>query len=135
MLTYLIVGIAGGIIFVILDFVLNVNPLAQRLSEPYRPLARKAMPLAAAVAIDILSSMAMAGTFLLLRPSFPGGPLIGAGISFGVLAWFFRVLMGALSQWVMFQIPAKTHLYNIAAGLVEMVALGLFYAVTFKSFR
>jgi hypothetical protein len=132
--TYLIVGIAGGIIFAMLDFVLNVNPLAQRLSEPYRPLARKSMPMAAAVTIDILSGMAMAGIFLLLRPSFPGGPLIGAGVSFGILAWFFRVLMGALSQWVMFQIPARTHLYNIVAGLVEMLALGFFYAFALRSF-
>jgi len=97
-------------------------------------LARKVMPMAAAVAIDILSGLVMAGIFILLRPSFPGGPLIGAGVSFGILAWFFRVLMTALSQWVMFQIPAETHLYNIAAGLVEMVALGLFYAVAFQSF-
>jgi hypothetical protein len=133
-ITYVIVGLAGGIIFLLLDFVLNVNPLAQRLSEPYRPIARKEMPLTAAVVIDLVSGLAMAGIFLLLRPAFPGGPVVGAGISFGLLTWFFRVLMNELSQWVMFDIPLKTHLYSVGAGLLEMLALGLFYAVAFSSF-
>ncbi len=134
MLTYLIAGFAGGVIFVLLDFVLNVNPLAQRLAKPYKPIARKAMPLVAAVLIDVLSSLAMAGIFLLLRPAFPGSTIVGAGLSFGLLAWFFRVLMGSLSNWIMFETPPTTHLYSIAAGLLEMVALGLFYAAVFSSF-
>jgi hypothetical protein len=58
----------------------------------------------------------------------------GAAVSFGALAWFFRVLMNALSQWVMFELPVTTHLYAIAAGLLEMLALGMFYAVAFRSF-
>jgi hypothetical protein len=130
---FLIVGLASGIIFALLDFVLNANPLAQRLSAPYWPIARKAMPLAAAIVIDLLFGFAMAGIFLLLRPAFPGGPVLGAGISFGLLMWFFRVLMSGLSQWVMFDIPLKTLLYSIGAGLVEMLALGLFYAAAFRS--
>jgi len=134
MLTYLIAGFAGGVIFVLLDFVLNVNPLAQRLAQPYKPIARKAMPLAAAILIDVLSSLAMAGIFLMLRPAFPGSKIVGAGLSFGLLAWFFRVLMGSLSHWIMFETPPTTHLYAIAAGLLEMVALGLFYAAVFSSF-
>ncbi len=134
MITYLIVGLASGIIFVLLDFVLNVNPIAQRLNAPYRPIARKAMPLAAAIVIDLLFGFAMAGVFLLLRPALPGGRVLGAGISFGLLVWFFRVLMSGLSQWVMFDIPLTTLLYSIVAGLVEMLALGLFYAAAFHSF-
>jgi hypothetical protein len=133
-ITYLMVGLASGIIFVLLDFVLNVNPLAQRVSAPYRPIARKAMPLAAAVVIDLLSGLAMAGIFLLLRAALPGGRVVGAGISFGFLVWFFRVLMSGLSQWVMFEIPFTTLLYSIGAGLVEMLILGLFYAAAFRSF-
>ena len=134
MTTFVVVGLAGGIIFLFLDFVLNVNPLAQRLSEPYKPIARKKIPLAAAVVIDLLLGFAMAGFFLLLRPAFPGGPVLGAGISFGFLTWFFRVLMSALSHWVMFDIPLKTLMYSVGAGLLEMLALGLFYAVAFTSF-
>ena len=134
MLTYLIASFAGGVIFVLLDFVINANPLAQRLNEPYKPIARKRMHLAAAIVIDVLSSFTMAGIFLLLRPAFPGSKIVAAGVFFGLMAWFFHVLMGSLSQWIMFELPLTTHLYSIAAGLVEMVALGLFYAAIFSSF-
>ena len=79
MTTYLIVGLAGGLIFALLDFVLNVNPLAQRLNAPYRPIARTRMPLVAAIVIDLLSGLAMAGIFLLLRPALPGGPVLWRG--------------------------------------------------------
>ena len=134
MTTFLIVGLGSGIIFVLLDFLLNVNPLARRLNEPYRPIARTGMRLLPPILIDLLYGLALAGIFLLLRPVLPGGPVLGAGISFGVLTWFLRVLMSALSQWVMFEIPVRTHLYSILAGFLEMIALGLFYGVAFKSF-
>jgi hypothetical protein len=133
-ITFIFVGLASGILFALLDFVINVNPLARRLSEPYRAIARKEMPLAAAVVIDLLSGLAMAGIFLLLRPAFPDGKVLGAGLSFGFLAWFFRVLMSALSQWVTFEIPLNTLIYSVTAGLLEMMALGLFYAFAFSSF-
>ena len=133
MITSIIVGLGAGILFVVLDFIVNVNPLAQRLSEPYRPIARTRMPLAAAVIIDLLWGFAMAGIFLLLRPVLPGGGVLAAGIAFGVLVWFFRVLMSACSQWVMFEIPPSTLLYSVAAGLVEMLLLGVFYAATLNS--
>jgi len=42
--------------------------------------------------------------------------------------------MNALSQWVMFNVPVKTHLYAVAAGLLEMLALGFFYAWAFRTF-
>jgi hypothetical protein len=42
--------------------------------------------------------------------------------------------MNALSQWLMFNMPVTTHLYVIATGLLEMLALGFFYAVAFRSF-
>jgi hypothetical protein len=134
MVTFLIAGLAAGLIFVLMDFVLNVNPLAMRLSEPFRPIARTRMPLAGAVIIDLLCGLAMAGIFLLLRPALPGGCILGVGISFGLVAWFFRVLMSALSQWVMFNVPRTTLLYSILAGLLEMVALGVFYALALSSF-
>jgi hypothetical protein len=132
-ITFLVIGLAGGILFALLDFIINVNPLARRLSEPYRPIARKQLPLIAAVLIDLLWGLAMAGIFLLLRPAYAAGGVLAAGVSFGLLAWFFRVLMGAVSQWVMFEIPAATLLYSVAAGLAEMTAIGLFYAMTFSA--
>lgn len=129
-----IVGVASGMLFLLMDFVLNVNPLARRLNEPYRPIARREMRLLAPVIIDLAYGLLMAGIFLVLRPALPGSKVVGAGISFGLLTWFFRVLMAGISQWVMFDVPLRTHFYSIGAGLFEMMALGLFYGIAFKSF-
>lgn len=134
MTTFLVVGLASGLLLLCLDFMLNVNPLAQRMNAPYAPIARKQMPVAGAIVIDLLLGVAMAGLFLLLRPAFPGGQTLAAGFSFTFVAWFLRVLMGALSHWVMFQLPPSTLLYSTAAGLFEMAAIGLFYAWAFRSF-
>ncbi len=134
MATYLLVGLASGVLFIVLDGLLNANPIAQRLNAPYRPIARDRLMLVPAIVIDLLLGLVMAAIFLYLYGSFPGSPVAGAAISFGLLAWFFRVLMNALSQWVMFNVPVKTHLYAVAAGLLEMLALGFFYAWAFRTF-
>ena len=46
----------------------------------------------------------LAGLFLLLHKSLPGASGWMKGLSFGLLAWFFRVLMNAASQWIMFRV-------------------------------
>jgi hypothetical protein len=40
--------------------------------------------------------------------------------------------MYTASQWVMFKIPGKTLLYSLAAGLGEMLILGVLYGLTLK---
>jgi len=51
------------------------------------------------------------------------------GLCFGLIAWFLRVLMYGLSNWVMFKIPAATLFYTLGAGLLEMLILGLLYGL------
>jgi hypothetical protein len=48
------------------------------------------------------------------------------------LAWLFRVVMSAASQWVMFNVPAQALLYSVGAGLGEMLILGVLYGLTLK---
>ena len=132
MTTYIVVSITSGILFGVLDAVINANPLAQRLFECYRPIARESLSVIAGIVIDIAYGFVMAGAFLVLYESLPGdtGPL--KGLSFAVLVWFFRVVMPAASQWMMFRVPAKTLLYSMVAGFGEMVILGLLYGLTLR---
>jgi hypothetical protein len=74
----------------------------------------------------------MAGVFLLLYDSLPGESGLIKGVSFGGLVWFFRVVMSAASQWVMFKVSFKTLLYALLAGCGEMLILGVFYGLTLK---
>ena len=130
MLTYIIVSVGSGVLFGILDGVINGNPLARRLNEVYQPIARTSLNLPAGIAIDLAYGFAMAGIYLLIRQSLPGATGMLKGLFFGVIAWFFRVAMSAASQWMMLRVPAETLLYGLATGLAEMLVLGVLYGLT-----
>ena len=132
MIRYIIVSVVSGILFGVLDGVINANPLAQRLYEVYKPIARTSINPLAGILIDLVYGFVMAGVFLLLYESLPGGTGLVKGVSFALLAWFFRVVMYAASQWVMFNVPVETLLYSLVSGLGEMLILGVLYGLTLK---
>lgn len=132
MTKYVIFSIIGGLLFAVLDGVINANPLAARLFEIYKPLARKSLNLIAGIVIDLVYGFVLAGVFWILYKSLPGDIGILKGISFGILVWFFRVVMSAASQWMMYTVPVKTTLYSVFSGLGEMLILGIFYGLTLK---
>ncbi len=132
MARFILVSLAAGVLFAALDGVLNANPFAQKLLACYKPIARSQVLAVAGLAIDVAYGLLMAALFLLLRASLPGPPVM-KGLSFGLIAWFFRVVMGVAGQWVMFAIPGETLLYQLSAGLVEMVLLGVFYGATLRA--
>ena len=132
MIGYIIVSVVSGILFGILDGVIHANPLAQRLYEVYKPIARTSVnPLAGSV-IDLVYGFVMAGVFLLLYQSLPGRTGLVKGASFACLVWFFRVVMYTASQWVMFNVPIEALLYSLVTGLGEMLILGVLYGLTLK---
>lgn len=132
MTRFILISVVAGVLFGVLDGLLNANPLAQRLYAFYKPITRPAVSIVAGMGIDIAASFAMAGIFLLLYTSLPGQTGWLKGLSFGLLLWFFRVVMGVASQWVMFNVPPAALAYSLAAGLLEMLVLGIFYGLTLK---
>lgn len=132
MIRYIIVSIASGLLFGILDGFLNANPIARKLYEVYKPISKTAVNVPVGMIIDFLYGFAMAGIFLILYKSLPGEAGLAKGFSFALLAWFFRVVMSTASQWMMLNIPASALLYSLAAGLCEMLILGLFYGWVLK---
>jgi len=132
MIGYVIVSVVSGILFAILDGVINANPLAQRLYAVYKPIARTSLNPLAGIVIDLVYGFVLAGVFLLLYASLPGGTGLVKGVSYAVLVWFFRVVMQAASQWVMYTVPVEALLYSVVAGLGEMLVLGVLYGLTLK---
>jgi hypothetical protein len=126
------ISIISGILFGVLDAVINANPFAQRLYQVYTPIAKKSVNFVAGIAIDLLYGFVMAGLFLLLYDSLPGANGLLKGISYAIIAWFFRVVMYVASQWMMFTVPGKTLLYTLFTGLAEMVILGSLYGLVHK---
>ncbi len=130
MVRYIVVSVGSGLLFAVLDVLLNANPLARRLYKVFEPIARKSANIVAGLGIDLVFGFAMAGVFLLLHDSLPGQSWVIVGLLYGLLVWFFRVAMQAASQWMMFRLPAATLLYTLVSGLVEMAILGLLYGLT-----
>jgi hypothetical protein len=123
MTTYVLASVGVGVLLVVLDALLNVNPLAQRIHSAYEPIARKTMNPVPAVVIDVAYGFLVAGLYLLLREALPGTTWLVKAASFAAILWLLRVVMAAASHWVMFDVPARVHLYDLAAGLVEMLAI------------
>ena len=132
MIRYIIVSIISGILFGVLDGVINANPLAQRLYEVYKPIAKTSINPLAGIMIDLVYGFVMAGVFLLLYKSLPGGTGLVKGMSFAFLVWFFRVVMSSASQWVMFNVRIEALVYSLVAGLGEILILGVLYGLTLK---
>jgi hypothetical protein len=126
---YLLASVASGILFAVLDGVLSANPAAQRLLSYLKPIARERVSAAAGLLIDCAWGFAMAAIFVLIRASLPGSTALVKGLSFGGIAWFFRVLMRAASDAIMVKIPTSAMLYSVVGGAVEMGLIGVLYGL------
>ena len=130
MINYIIVSIVSGLLFGVMDGLIHANALAQRLYVVFKPIARKSLNMPVGIVIDVAYGFIMAGLFILLYNSLPGEIGVIKGISYAVLAWFFRVVMSVLSQGMMYTVPIKTLLYTLFMGLFEMIILGVLYGLT-----
>jgi hypothetical protein len=106
-----------------MDGLINGNPFAQKLFAVYKPITRTSVNVPAGIIIDLVYGFAMAGLFILLYNSLPGEAGIVKGMSFALIAWFFRVVMYVGSQWMMFRVPNAALLYMLVTGLLEMLVL------------
>lgn len=132
MTRYIIVSVVSGILFGALDGIINANPLAQRLYDVYKPITKTSVNVLAGIAIDLAYGFILAAVFLLLYKSLPGETGWVKGVSFAVLIWFFRIVMSAASQWMMFNVPISALGYTLITGLGEMLILGLLYGLTLQ---
>ena len=98
MLRYFSVSIICGVLFGVMDALIIANPLGKKLNEAFKPIARTSMNIAAGVVIDLAYGFALAIIFVLLYDGLPGATGLVKGISFAVLAWFFRVVMSTTSN-------------------------------------
>ena len=132
MTSYVIVSLISGILFGLLDGLINANPVAVKLYKVYQPIARTSLNFMAGILIDLAYGFILGGLFLLLYPSLPGETGFVKGVSFGLLVWFLRVVMSVASQWLMFHVPRRTLFYSLLAGLGEMLILGIFYGLALR---
>jgi hypothetical protein len=116
MTSYVIVSIISGFLFGLLDGLINANPIAIRLYEVFKPIAKTSVNSVAGIVIDLMYGFILAALFLLVYPSLPGEVGLVKGVSFALMVWFFRVVM----------------LYTLSTGLVEMLILGILYGLALQ---
>jgi hypothetical protein len=73
MVRYIIIS---GILFGDMDGIINIIPLARRLFEFYKPMARTAINPIKGIVIDLVYGFIMAIMFLLLYPSLSGDTVL-----------------------------------------------------------
>lgn len=129
---YVLVGIASGLLFGIMDGLINANPIAERLYEFNLPIRRRSVDVIAGVAIDLAYGFILMAVFLILYRSLPGRVGLVKGVSFALLVWFLRVVMCDASQWVILNVPVAALLYGVLTGLGEMLVLGVLYGATLR---
>jgi len=127
---FILVGVGAGVLFAFMDALLNANPLAQRLLAAYKPVMKEKIDAVAGTLVDLIYGIVMAAIFLILYDSLSGETGLLKGLSFGVLVWFFRVVMSVATEWITREIPQTTLLYNLLGGLLEMLVLGAVYGLT-----
>lgn len=132
MLRYIVTAISSGILFGVMDGIINANPFAQKLLAVYKPIAKDSINAPLGVVIDLVYGFVMAGLFIVLYKSLPGETGIMKGLSYGLIMWFFRVVMYAATHMMMFRVPANTLMYLLITGLAEMLILGLLFGLVLK---
>ena len=133
MARYDFVSALSGVLFVVMDVLINANPLARQLYAVYRPIARPSVSAGAGTAIDLAYGFVLAGIFLLLFRALPGESGLVKGLSFGVLLWFLRVVMSVASQWMIIPLSTGAVVYGLAAGLGETLVLGVLYGLALRA--
>jgi hypothetical protein len=121
MLRQVVVGLVAGVAFLILDGVLNANPVAQRMYAVYGPIARPSVNAVAGSVVDVAYGLILVALFVTLRHCLPGATSLTKGMSFGAMVWFLRVVMRVAGEWVMTTVPPSTHAYSLLSGLVQML--------------
>ena len=132
MIRFLIAGVLTGLLFGILDGIINGNPLAVKLMECYKPIAKQNINIKAGIVIDLFYGFVITGIYVIIMQALPTDSGIVKGLTFGLGMWFFRVLMSVNTNWMMFNIPAKTLIYILLTGLIEMLILGILNGLIIK---
>lgn len=132
MVKYILASILTGLLFALMDGLINGNPYAAELLAPFQPIARETVNIPAGAIIDVMYGFIISGIFLVILPALPSESGIMKGLAYGIGMWFFRVVMMVFSEWMMFDIPVKTLIYLLVTGFFEMILLGILNGLILK---
>lgn len=131
MVRFIIISIISGVLLMILDSIVNVNPYAQKVYAVFKPILKTTINLPLNLLLYLVNGFALAGFFLFLYKILPGAGIV-KGVSFAVIIWYFRSFTAVLFQFITIPLPARAIVYAMITGLLEILVIGILYALTLK---
>jgi len=128
-------GIAASVLFLVLDAALGTaggfigsEVFGLPVEQPPGFEAKMKFGLI----FELINGFMLAVIYAVIHPSLPGRGW-KKGISYGVLVWGLRVVMGAFSTYMMTDMSPILIAITVVTGLIEVLILGIVIAAIYKA--
>jgi hypothetical protein len=128
-------GIAASVLFLVLDAALGTAGGfigAEAFDLPFEQPPGIEAKMKFGLIFELINGFMLAVIYAVIHPSLPG---LGwkKGLSYGLLVWGLRVVMGAFSTYMMTDMSPILIAITVVTGLIEVLILGIVIAAIYKA--
>jgi len=130
----LVAGIAASVLFLVLDAALGTAGGfigAQVFGLPVEQPPGFEAKVKFGLIFELINGFMLAVIYAVIHPSLPGRGW-KKGISYGLLVWGLRAVMGAFSTYMMTDTPPILIVINVVTGLIEVLILCIVIAAIYR---
>jgi len=130
-----VAGIVASVLFLVLDAALGTAGGfigAQVLGVPIEQPPGFEAKIQFGLIFELINGFMLAVIYAVIHPSLPGRGW-KKGISYGLLVWGLRVLMGAFSTYMMTDTSPILIAITVVTGLIEVLILGIVIAAIYRA--
>ena len=131
----IVAGIVASVLFLVLDAVLGTAGGfigSQVFGLPFEQPPGMEAKMKFGLIFELINGFMLAVIYAVIHPSLPGRGW-KKGISYGLLVWGLRVVMGAFSTYMMTDMPPILIAINVIMGLIEVMILCIVIAAIYKA--
>jgi len=124
-------GIITGALFLVLDVLIAIT--TSPILSPYAnlPIWKNSPDIAAGTLFDLINGFILAGVYSEIYNGIPGSSW-KKGLNYGIIIGLFRVLMGAFSTFVMYEVPQTVVITTFVASYIEIIILCVVLALIYE---
>jgi len=130
-----VAGIVASVLFLVLDAALGTAGGfigAQVLGVPIEQPPGFEAKIQFGLIFELINGFMLAVIYAVIHPNLPGRGW-KKGISYGLLVWGLRVLMGAFSTYMMTDTSPILIAITVVTGLIEVLILGIVIAAIYRA--
>jgi len=131
----IVAGIAASVLFLVLDAALGTAGGfigAEAFDLPFEQPPGIEAKMKFGLIFELINGFMLAVIYAVIHPSLPGRGW-KKGISYGLLVWGLRVVMGAFSTYMMTDMSPTLIAITVVTGLIEVLILGIVIAAIYKA--